>query len=123
MSWLTLMVGFAAAILGAMGLGGGAVLLVYLTVFLEAEQAAAQLTNLLFFLPVAAVALFFHIRAGLVDWHITRRMLLGGLPGALVGLWAASMLDIYWLQKGFAVLLLVMGIREISSKPKEKPPK
>ena len=41
----------ASGILGAMGMGGGGILMIYLTVFAGLEQSLAQGINLLFFIP------------------------------------------------------------------------
>ena len=44
-----LLAGLFSGIIGGMGLGGGAVLIIYLTVFKNTEQLRAQGINLLFF--------------------------------------------------------------------------
>lgn len=49
------------------GVGGGAVLLLFLTVFSDIPLATAQGINLLFFLPIGAVALLFHQKSGLLQ--------------------------------------------------------
>ena len=67
MNWfLSSIIAFASAIIASMGIGGGAVLLLFLTVFSDIPLATAQGTNLLFFLPVGAVALLFHKKSGLL---------------------------------------------------------
>ena len=58
--------GFAAGALGAMGLGGGGVLLLYLALT-GTGQLAAQGVNLTFFLPIAALSLVLHRKNGLVE--------------------------------------------------------
>ena len=50
MNWfLSSIIAFASAIIASMGIGGGAVLLLFLTVFSDIPLATAQGTNLLFF--------------------------------------------------------------------------
>ena len=56
--------GILSGIIGAMGIGGGGILIIYLTLFADMEQMAAQGINLLFFIPCAVVALIIHIRKG-----------------------------------------------------------
>ena len=66
MNWVLMAVaGFAAGVAAAMGLGGGFVLLVALTLTGTAQREA-QWINLVFFLPVAALALFLHRKNGLL---------------------------------------------------------
>ena len=52
--------GFISGTAGALGLGGGGILVIYLTVFAGVEQFQAQGINLLFFIPSAAIAVFLH---------------------------------------------------------------
>ena len=42
--------------------------------------------------------------------------------GALLGTWLGGALDTLWLKKGFGILLLITGIREVFWKPKKKAP-
>ena len=46
-----LLAGLFSGIIGGMGLGGGAVLIIYLSVFKDVEQLKAQGINLLFIHP------------------------------------------------------------------------
>ena len=48
---------FLTGIFASMGLGGGMVLIVYLTVFAGFSQIAAQGINLVFFIPIAIISL------------------------------------------------------------------
>ena len=49
MNWTALLAGLFSGIIGAMGLGGGAVLIIYLSVFTDMPQLEAQGINLIFF--------------------------------------------------------------------------
>ena len=51
---------FLASAAAAMGLGGGTVLLLYLSFFSSLGQVQMQAMNLLLFLPAAALSLYFH---------------------------------------------------------------
>ncbi|MDR2655415.1 MAG: sulfite exporter TauE/SafE family protein [Oscillospiraceae bacterium] len=108
--------GFASALLGALGMGGGGILLIYLTVFAGVEQLNAQGMNLIFFLPVAAVALIFHSKNKLVDWKITAFTISGGLAGVFLGKFAADFLGGEFLRKAFGLFLLVLGLKELFKK-------
>ena len=102
----------AAGFLSALGLGGGGVLVL--------DQAKAGGINLLFFLPAALVAVCIHLRQGRIDWRTALRCLPFGVAAALLGSWLAAFLDSAWLSKGFAVLILVMGVRELMGKKREE---
>lgn len=54
--WIILsLVSALTGITASMGLGGGFILVIYLTVFKKMAQLEAQGVNLLFFLPIAGV--------------------------------------------------------------------
>ena len=54
---IALLAGAAAGVLSGFGVGGGTLLLLYLTAFAGVEQHLAQGINLVYFLPAAAAAL------------------------------------------------------------------
>ena len=108
--------GLLAGMAGAMGLGGGSILLLYLTLIAEVDQVTAQGINLMFFLPCALVSSVFSLRSGLVD---KRQALIGialGLPGAIAGCFLAGWLGGDWLRQLFGVYMLALGARELLRK-------
>ncbi len=109
-----------AATLGAMGVGGGTLLVVYLALFTQLAQKDAQLQNLIFFLPLGAASLYFHHKNGMVRWRVALAALLPGLAGVAAGFWVSSLLDDFWLRKGFAVFLLAIGVKALCEKSPEK---
>ena len=63
-----LIAGLAGAICGVLsglGIGGGTLLMVWMTAVMGIAQKSAQGINLLYFLPTAACALFFHMKKAL----------------------------------------------------------
>ena len=106
-------VAFFAAVLSALGMGGGGILLIYLTVIIGMDQLEAQGINLAFFAPAAIVALIFHIRNKLVDLKSALKFILIGLVGVLGGAMLAMWIPREFLSKSFGGLLLIMGIREL----------
>ena len=58
MSWIVIaVVSLLSGLLGSLGMGAGAVLLLYLRVFGGVEQFEAQGINLIFFLPIAVLSI------------------------------------------------------------------
>jgi len=114
MSWIWyVLAGFASGIVSGMGIGGGAILIPALTIFLGMEQQAAQKINLLYFLPTAAIALRTHSKSGNIEKKGLLRLTLYGLMGAGVGAFIAVQIDGNYLRKGFAMFLLCMATYEI----------
>ena len=108
--------------LGAMGMGGGGILVIYLTLAAGHPQLQAQGINLLFFLPCAAISLIINGKRKLIDWKRALWIALGGLPTTLLGIWIASRIDTKWLGWSFAGLLIVIGLKELFSRPKQENP-
>ena len=110
---------FFSAMLAAMGVGGGMLLIMWLTIFGGYSQIEAQGINLLFFLPVALLSLCIHIKNKLIDIKLVGKYLIAGLPCAVLGSIAASAIDVTLLRKLFAVFLLFIGISQLFYKQKE----
>ncbi len=101
--------GIFSGVLAGMGLGGGA-LLIPLLALLGVQQSAAQMLNLIAFLPGATVALIIHGRAGRLWKPALVRVLLPGLPGAALGAWLSTVIQVDLLRRGFGVFLIALGI-------------
>lgn len=117
---MNIIVGFFTGVLASMGLGGGFILVVWLTLFMDVEQKAAQGINLLFFLPIAVISLIIHLKNGLVNKELVKRYALWGVLGAALGTFAAQHLGNDFLRILFALFLLGFGLREMFSGNPEK---
>lgn len=117
---MSAVVGFLTGVLASMGLGGGFILVVWLTIFEEMPQRAAQGVNLLFFLPIALISLIFHLKNHLINMTLVKKLALGGLLGAVLGTYGAQLIDNGALRKLFALFLLAFGLRELFAKGREK---
>ena len=110
-------VGLLAGTVGAMGLGGGGLLLLYLSVFQKTEPLTARAVQLLFFLPTAGVALFFHRKNGLLEKSAAKTAIFWGIPGVLLGFFLSSLLPKNALRALFGLFLCFLGLRELFKKP------
>ena len=114
-----LAVGTVLGFLAGIGVGGGSLLILWLTIVLNVSHCAARSINLLFFIPSAIIACFFRWRQGALKWEYVLPAILAGCISAGVFSWLSSILDTGFLKKAFGVLLLLTGIRELLYKPKE----
>lgn len=108
---LALLCGFGAGLLGAMGLGGGGLLLLALA-FSGMGQLAAQGVNLVFILPVGLIGLAMHRRSGLADLRAAAPVALGGLPGVAAGALLAGFIPEAPLARSFGALAVLLALRE-----------
>lgn len=113
MNITALLAGLLSGIIGAMGLGGGAVLIIYLSLFTETKQLTGQGINLLFFIPIGLVAVIIYSIKKQIKWKTTLKIAVSGLAGAGVGLLLTKYLGGNLTEKIFGALLIIIGIYEI----------
>ena len=119
MAWLIpLAVGTATGVLSGFGVGGGTLLLVYLTAVAGADQHLAQGINLLYFLPAALLALPAHKKNGYLDTKALPWLIASGLICAALAAWLSAGLEVTLLRKLFGSFLVIVGVHEIFSKPR-----
>lgn len=117
--FLSLLAGFLAGTAGAMGLGGGSVLLIYLTVFAGVSQLTAQGINLIFFLPTAALAVAVYAKRGQIEWKSIWSVMLFGTVGTLIASYLVSFIPSALMKKFFGGLIIAYGLFEVFA-PKRK---
>lgn len=110
---LAFAVGLATGILSGFGVGGGSLLMLYLTLFAGVQQYAAGGMNLLYFIACAPAALWSHIRNGLIDRPAVIWCVLAGVPTSVAAAFLAARIDVDLLRRGFGILLLYIGVREL----------
>lgn len=119
--WLTAaLAGMTTGVLSGFGVGGGTLLLIYMTAFAGVDQHLAQGINLLYFLPCASTALPSHIRNGYIDKETAKPAIMAGLAGTAIAAWAATGLDVTLLRRFFGAYLLYIGARELFRKPQRQ---
>lgn len=111
--------GFLTGIAASMGLGGGMILIVYLTAFASVSQLEAQGINLIFFIPIAILSLIIHTKNKLVEWKTIIPTLIIGIAGAVLGSYLADILGSHILSKIFSIFITLIGIRELFTKPQK----
>ena len=108
-----IIVGTVLGFLTGLGVGGGSLLIIWLTAVLGTAPSTARGINLLFFLPGAFIAICFRRKQGAVKWRNV-------LPAAVAGCMAAALFSYFstvWdteiLKKVFGGILIAAGIREL----------
>ena len=117
---ISVLVGAVLGFLSGLGIGGGSLLILWLTLVQNESPGEARAINLLFFLPCAFIAGVFRWRQGsLPVKKIMPAVLTGGAAALCFSLIGTNM-DVTILKKLFGGLLIVTGLREILYRPKEK---
>ena len=118
------LIGAATGIISGFGIGGGSLLLLYLTSVEGIAQYTAGGINLLYFLFCAPAALLSHIRNKLVEKKAALICTAAGVLTSIGAASLASMMDTSLLRRAFGIFLLYIGFRELfckSEKKKETP--
>ncbi len=110
------LIGLLTGILSGFGIGGGSLLMLWLTCVMEVSQRQAAGMNLLYFLACAPPALYSHLKNHLVDKKAACFCITAGIPLSIVGCYLAAHLDLSLIRRGFGILLLWIGFRELFTK-------
>jgi len=96
-------------------MGGGTVLILFLTIFKNFSQHSAQATNLIFFIPTSIAVILINLKNKSINLKIGTQVALTGIVGAFVGAVLSSKIDVNMLKKFFGIFLAFIAINEIYS--------
>lgn len=116
---IPLLIATVLGFLAGMGVGGGSLLLLWLTQVAMIPQAQARILNLLFFLPAAIVSTLFRVKKKIIQPGITLPALTAGCAAAAIFSLLSRTLDIELMKKLLGGLLILTGIREIFYRPRK----
>ncbi len=109
------LIGIVSGFISGMGMGGGTILILCLSMFMGVEQHIAQATNLIFFIPTSIIAIITNIKQKNIDFKIAIPIIISGIIGAIIGAILSNKLDVKSLKKCFGVFLAIIAIWEIYS--------
>ncbi len=119
---LAVAAGAVCGVLSGWGIGGGSLLMVWMSAVLSMEQTAAQSINLLYFLPTAAAALILHAKNRVIAWRAVLPAAIAGALTAAPAAWLAAGLDTTLLRRLFGGFLILVGLSEIFFKGRGNKP-
>ena len=116
-----LILGTLLGFLSGIGVGGGSLLVLWLTLVMDIPAETARVINLLFFIPSALIACFFRWKHGALDIRAILPAIVSGCLSAALFSWIGTRMDTFLLKKLFGGLLILTGIRELFYKEKQAP--
>ncbi len=116
---MEVLIGVISGIVSGTGMGGGTILIFFLTFFMGIEQHMAQATNLIFFIPTSIVAILVNIKNKNINLKLAIIISIFGILGAIIGAEISVHIDVSILRKCFGVFLALVGLNEIYSITKE----
>ena len=105
--------------LAGMGIGGGSLLLLWLTQIALIPQEQARLINLLFYLPAAMISIRFRNSQNALEIKTILPAITAGCISAIFVSIICEQWNLAFLKKILGVLLIVTGIREILYRPRK----
>lgn len=104
-----------SGIVSGLGMGGGTILILIFTIFLNIDQHIAQATNLIFFIPTAIIATYINKKQKLLDVKTGIIVGIVGALGAVIGAIISNKLNAQSLRKYFGLFLMIITRHEIYS--------
>ena len=116
---MIILVGSLLGFFSGLGVGGGTLLILWLTVVLKMPAEIARSINLLFFIPSALISSVFRWHQGALDVKTITPAIFAGVASAVLFSLLSRHLDAEMLRKPFGALLLITGIRELLYRPRK----
>jgi uncharacterized membrane protein YfcA len=113
MKLITLIASFVAGVCAAMGLGGGSILILYLTLIENIDRIITGGVNLMFFLPVGAVSVGISLKNKLFSYKEIIPIIISGIVFSALGTYLAFWLKSKVVSVTFGIFLLVLGVLEV----------
>lgn len=110
---VNVLVGAGLGFLSGLGVGGGSLLLLWLTLIAGVPREEARVMNLMFFIPCALIATIFRWKQSKKDKRLLLSAIAAGLAGALAGNIIGPWIEEELLKKAFGVMFILCGIREL----------
>lgn len=110
--FLLILFGLLAGIIGGMGMGGGTILIPFLTIFLSFAQKQAQGINLICFLFLAIPALIIHFKNKLIEKKYLWIIIISGVLFCGLGSYFATVINGDILKICFGIFLIILGVFE-----------
>lgn len=106
-------IGIVSGFISGMGMGGGTILILCLSMFMNVEQHIAQATNLVFFIPTSIIAIATNVKQKNIDFKVGIPIVISGVIGAIIGAYYANKTNVKELRKYFGVFVGLIAIWEI----------
>ena len=107
------------AVMAGLGIGGGGLLVIYLTSVLSVDQLSAQGINLVFFIFSAIASLFVHFRKRNIDIMQVAMLSVSGICASLLGSRLSHNIKTDTLSVIFGMLLALSGLLTLFKRKKK----
>lgn len=117
--FMSAVVGTLLGFLAGLGVGGGSLLVLWLTFIAGFPQQTARSINLMFYIPAALIASLIHRKKGRVNIRQLLPAIISGTAAAIIATILGHHISTDLLRKLMGILFLVVGLREVFYRPRK----
>lgn len=115
---IALIVGVILGFLAGLGVGGGSLLILWLTLIIGTDPGIARAINLMFFLTAAGAVSLLRWRKGTLNFQKLLPAIIAGCIAAAIFSWLRGYIQSALTDKLFGILLIITGLRELFYRPR-----
>jgi uncharacterized membrane protein YfcA len=104
---------FSGFLVGMTSVGSGSIIMMMLLLFYSYPPKVNVGTDIVHAVVLTGVTGFLHFRLGNVDPGLVSALLIGSIPGGLVGSYLSTRVPVLWLRRILCAILLITGARMI----------
>jgi uncharacterized membrane protein YfcA len=98
-------------LVGITSVGSGSIIMMMLLIFYSFAPKVMVGTDIAHAVILTGVTSLLHWRAGNVDWHLVASLLIGSIPGGIIGSQLSTRVPVLWLRRILCTVLLMTGAR------------
>ena len=102
----------SGVISGLFCVGGGIIIVPALTYFLNLPIKTAIGSSLAIIIPTALMGASKHFHQGNIDWKVVMSVAPMAVAGGYAGAWLTQHIEPAYIRKGFAALMIYVGIQQ-----------
>jgi uncharacterized membrane protein YfcA len=101
-------------LVGMTSVGSGSIIMILLLLFTAYSPSMLVGTDIVHAVALTGFTSFLHLRLGTVDPTLVFPLLIGSVPGSLIGVRLTTLIPKLWLKRGLCFILLATGARMLS---------
>ena len=102
---------FAGFVVGISSVGSGTVVLVLMVLLIQCSPSTLVGTDIVHAVNLTGFTSFLYFKLGTVDFKLVLALLIGSIPGALIGAKLSTRMSSLWLKRVLCAALLATGLR------------
>jgi hypothetical protein len=102
---------FAGFLVGMTSVGSGSIIMMLLLLFYSYPPKVMVGTDIVHAVILTGTTSLLHFKAGNVDLSLVGSLLIGSIPGGLLGTQLSTRVPVMWLRRILCTVLLVTGAR------------